>query len=533
MLKQVLVPDLGDFNQIDIIEIMVAPGDRVSAEDPLLMLESEKAAIEIPCPHNGIIKELQVAAGDKVSEGDLILTMEVEGDSSEPTTEVAQESAPVVKESALAEPATGAGIEQVLVPDLGDFDQIDIIEVMVKPGDRVSAEDPLLMLESEKAAMEIPSPHTGVVQELKLSTGDKVSEGDVILTMKVEGASGQPEPSKPATTATQPEPQPEPEPRRAGDKELASPPVPPDGAKTKHNPHASPAVRRISRELGVDLTQVKGTGPRGRILKEDVQVFVKAIMAKRKSGPGPGLILPATTAIDFSKFGEIDTQPLSKIQTISGTHLHSSWLKAPHVTQFDEADITELEAFRKEHVQEAKGQGFRLTLLAFMIKACVKALKKLPQFNSSLDPSGENLILKKYYNMGFAVDTPVGLVVPVIKNVEQKGLFELAEELERLSTKARERKLGKSNMEGGTFTISSLGGISGTGFTPIINTPEVAILGVARAAIKPVYADGEFVPRLILPFSLSYDHRVIDGADGARFTSHLSNELSDIRKLLL
>jgi pyruvate dehydrogenase E2 component (dihydrolipoamide acetyltransferase) len=310
-------------------------------------------------------------------------------------------------------------------------------------------------------------------------------------------------------------------------------PPSPENGKVKTKPHASPAVRRVSRELGVDLTQVKGSGPKGRILKEDVQVYVKSALAKQKSGPAPGLILPETQAIDFSKFGEIETQPLSNIKTLSGSHLHSSWLKIPHVTQFDEADITELEEFRKEQTQEVKEQGFKLTLLAFMIKATVIALKRFPQFNSSLDPSGENLIIKKYYNIGFAVDTPTGLVVPVIKNVEQKGLFELAQELDTLSAKARDRRLSKTDMEGGTFTISSLGGIGGTWFTPIINSPEVAIVGVSRADIKPVYIDGKFVPRLILPFSLSYDHRVIDGADGVRFTNYLSSELSDIRKLLL
>jgi len=535
MLKQVLVPDIGDFDQVDIIEIMVAPGSRVSPEDPLIMLESDKAAIEIPSPYSGTIKELLVSLGDKMSEGDLILSIEITGDSAEPAATT--EPTPVQETASEPEPQTNTGgLTQVLVPDLGDFDQIDIIEVMVTPGTRISAEDPLIMLESEKAAIEIPSPHSGTVKKMQVSLGDKVSEGNLILTMEIDAGSqiAQQAPAPTTTPASEPEQKPVRE-RRAGDKEHTPPPVPatPASNRNRHNPHASPAVRRISRELGVDLTQVKGSGPRGRILKEDVQVFVKAAMAKNKGGPAPGLILPEVPAIDFSKFGEIETQPLPKIKTLSGAHLHSSWLKVPHVTQFDEADITELESFRKDNSQEAVTQGFRLTLLAFMIKACVKALKKFPHFNSSLDPSGENLIIKKYYNVGFAVDTPAGLVVPVIKNVEMKGLFDLASDLEQLSAKARDRRLGKSDMEGGTFTISSLGGIGGTGFTPIVNTPEVAILGVSRAAIKPVYIDGEFEPRLVLPFSLSYDHRVIDGADGARFTNHLSTELSDIRKLLL
>jgi len=535
MLKQVLVPDLGDFEQIDIIEILVAPGTQVSVEDPLIMLESEKAAIEIPSPHSGTIKELKVVLGDKVSAGDLILTMEIEGEDTEQSTTDTTKSTPAPESGSTPKqkPDT-VEVKQVLVPDIGDFDQIDIIEVMVSPDARVNVEDPLIMLESEKAAIEIPSPYRGTVKELQVTLGDKVSEGDLILTMEVAGSGEELEQQSLQIVTETLEPEPVAE-RRAGDKEQAPPPVPPtpDNGRSRHNPHASPAVRRISRELGVELTQVKGSGPRGRILKEEAQVFVKAALAKNKSGPAPGLILPETPAIDFSKFGAIETQPLSKIKTISGAHLHSSWLKVPHVTQFDEADITELEAFRKEHVKEAVDQGFRLTLLAFMIKACVKALKRFPHFNSSLDPSGENLIVKKYYNIGFAVDTPAGLVVPVIKNVEQKGVFDLAEELEQLSAKARDRRLGKSDMDGGTFTISSLGGIGGTAFTPIVNTPEVAILGVSQAAIKPVYIDGEFAPRLVLPFSLSYDHRVIDGADGTRFTNHLSTELSDIRKLLL
>ncbi len=425
-------------------------------------------------------------------------------------------------------------LKQVLVPDIGDFDQVDIVELLVAPGERIAAEDPVIMLESDKAVVEIPAPFSGVVQELDVAVGDKVSAGDKILTMEVEEAveEGDRSTETVTTNVTQPDPIPK---REIGDKEQAPPPVPPspENSKNLRKAHASPAVRRISRELGVDLSLVTGSGPKGRILKEDVQLFVKAAMATQHAGPGLGIILPESPAVDFSKFGEIETQPLSKVKILSGAHLHHSWLKVPHVTQFDEADITELDTFRKEHAQEALDQGFRLTLLAFILKACMMALKRFPQFNSSLDPSGENLIIKRYYNIGFAVDTPAGLVVPVIRGVEQKGLFDLAEELEQLSTKARERRLNNSDMEGGTFTVSSLGGIGGTAFTPIVNTPEVAILGVARATIKPVYIDGDLVPRLLLPLSLSYDHRVIDGADGARFTSYLGRELSDIRNLLL
>ncbi len=446
-------------------------------------------------------------------------------------------------------------LKEVLVPDIGDYEKVDLIEILVAPGDNVKVEEPLITLESDKAAMEIPSPYAGVIKELKVVVGEKVSRGHPILIMEVGEVDSEQAVSIDAGSTTQTgtvgaeiasatTEKSQPPSRQAestagagllpGDKAPSPPPASPDltGGIARRS-HASPSVRRFARELGVDLSLVKGSGRKGRVLKEDVQIFVKGTMSAGKGVPGPGLVLPEAPAVDFSRFGEIETQPLTRIKTISGANLHRSWLTVPHVTQFDEADITDLEAFRKVHAEEASQQGFKLTLLAFLMKASVVVLKKFPQFNASLDPSGENLIVKKYFNIGVAVDTPAGLVVPVMHNVEHKGVFDLARELAELSAKARERKLALADIEGGTFTISSLGGIGGTAFTPIVNAPEVAILGVSRASMQPVYRDGGFVPRLILPFSLSYDHRVIDGTDAARFTSYLNMELSDIRKLLL
>jgi len=416
-------------------------------------------------------------------------------------------------------------LKEILIPDIGDIEQAEVIEILVAPGDSVTAEEPLITLESDKATMEIPSPHAGIIRELKMTVGDKVAQGDPILTMELTeeletpatetGMSGQSASTQVETVVT-------------------PPPIPPKSTdKTTAKPHASPAVRRISREFGVDLTQVRGSGPKGRILKEDVQRFVKGAMAKAENIPSHNPILPEMPTVDYSQFGETETRPLPRIKTLSGANLHRSWLTVPHVTQFDEADITDLEAFRKAQAKESSQQGVKLTLLAFLMKATVVALKKHPNFNASLDPGGKNLIIKRYFHIGFAVDTDAGLVVPVVRNADCKGLFDLARELDELGTKAREKRLTPAEMQGGSFTISSLGGIGGTAFTPIVNAPEVAILGISQAAMKPVYSDGEFIPRLILPFSLSYDHRVIDGADGVRFTCYLSDVLSDIRNLSL
>ena len=437
-----------------------------------------------------------------------------------------------------------ANVKDILVPDIGDFEGVEVIEIMVSAGDTVSTEDPLVSLESDKAAMEIPSPQGGTIKEVKVSIGDKVSQGDLLATIEVSAAEVEAPPAAEEATAQQPE-ETAPEPEKASEQAATPAPKPAPASVQRPPPvapspideagfrkaHASPAVRKFARELGADLVQITGTGNKGRIVKEDVKTFVKKVMTSAAAGGGLGVA--PMPEIDFSQFGAIETQPLTKINRLTGQFLHRNWVSVPHVTQFDEADITELEAFRKQLNEEHKNEGVRVTVLAFLMKALVSALKEYPRFNSSLDTTGENLILKKYIHIGVAVDTPDGLVVPVVRDCDRKSLIELANELIAISGKARDKKLSPADMSGGCISISSLGGIGGTAFTPIVNAPEVAILGVSRAQMKPVYKNGEFEPRLVLPLSLSYDHRVIDGADGARFTSFLSKVLSDTRRLLL
>jgi len=449
-----------------------------------------------------------------------------------------------------------AALQDILVPDIGDFKNVEIIEISVKPGDRINEDDPLITLESDKASMEVPSPQSGTVAEVKVAVGDRVSKGSLILTLEVGEAQVPEQPSPAGLQETDVEPAQPPAPELA-----PPPPITPaelptraDTAVTERltsiqpsvpvdevafaKAHASPSIRRLARELGVDLGRVRGSGPKGRILREDVQSFVKAVLMRPLVvAPAPpsagGLTVAEMPTVDFSQFGETEVRPLTTIKKLSGAGLHRNWVTIPHVTHQEEADITELEAFRKEMNEEAKKQGFRLTLIAFLLKASVAALKQFPDFNASLDRSRENLILKKYFNIGVAVDTPEGLVVPVIRDVDRKAIFELAKELGEFSEKARARKLTPTDMSGGCFTISSLGGIGGNGFTPIVNAPEVAILGITRSRTLPVYRNGEFVPRLILPLSLSYDHRVIDGAAAARFAAYLSLVLGDVRRLVL
>ena len=435
-----------------------------------------------------------------------------------------------------------ADVKDILVPDIGDFEGVEVIEIMVSPGDTISVEDALVSLESDKAAMEIPSPEAGTIKAVNVRIGDRVSQGDLLVTMEV--AAGKP------GTAAAAEPEPaaraEAAPAAAEAPKTAAPAAPPPSRPAYRPPpvvagpvdeagfrkaYASPSVRKFARELGADLGQISGSGNKGRILKQDVQDFVKRILTS--GGPGGALGVAPMPEIDFSKFGEIELQPLTKINRLTGQFLHRNWVTVPHVTQFDEADITELEKFRKQLNEEHKGAGVRVTVLAFLMKALVSALKEYPRFNASLDASGENLVLKKYIHIGVAVDTPDGLVVPVIRDCDRKSLIDLATEVIEISARAREKKLSPADMSGGCISISSLGGVGGTAFTPIVNAPEVAILGVSRAQMKPVYKNGEFEPRLILPLSLSYDHRVIDGADGARFTSFLNKVLSDTRRLLL
>ncbi len=521
-MKEVTVPDIGDFKEVEVIEVLVKPGDAIVAEQSLITVESDKATMEIPAPGAGVVRELRIKVGDKVAQGSPILLLE-ESAVAAPALAAAA-AAPAVPAAPTADPML------VKVPDIGDFKDIEVIEVLVKPGDTVAKEQSLITLESDKATMEIPSPAAGVVQEIRLKTGDKVSEGAAILVLKASaGALAAPAvlvvaavPGTPVAAAA------------------TRPPVPVEPQDATHaKPHASPSVRKFARELGVDLARVKGSGPNGRILHSDVQAYVKgalsAVPAPAQAAKGGALPfnLPAWPDVDFAKFGPVEAKPLTRLQKLSGPNLHRNWVSIPHVTQFDEADITDLEAFRKSNTAQTEKQGFKLTMLAFMIKACVTALRQHPNLNASLDRNGENLVVKKYYNIGVAVDTPDGLVVPVVRDADRKGVFDVARELGEISRLAREKKLKPGDMQGGTFSISSLGGIGGTAFTPIINAPEVAILGVSKSALRPVWTGKEFSPRLMLPLALSYDHRVIDGAAAARFTAYLASVLGDIRRTLL
>ena len=533
----VAVPDIGDFEEVEVIEILVAVGDQVGVEDPLVTLESDKATMDIPAPQAGQIVEILVSLGDKIAEGSplvVIASAQVEETPAPPAPSqspapIAQTQAPIdVPKSTSAAPVT----IPVAVPDIGDFESVDVIEILVKPGDVVALEDPLLTLESDKATMDIPAPSAGRVELILVAVGDKVAEGHVIIMFTPSGEqSDPPAPSALTTPSTKivvqtplsPDPSPV-----AASKEIA-----PAAAETSKNAYASPSIRKFARELGVDINAVQGSARKGRIVKSDVQAFVKSALKDGPKSSAGGLPMIAAPKIDFSKFGPVETLPLSKIKRLTGQNLHRSWLSAPHVTQFDEADITELEAFRKSKAEDAKAHDVKLTMLAFLIKAVVVGLKKFPDFNASLSSDGESIIHKKYFNVGIAVNTDRGLVVPVVQQADTKGLYELAGELGALGEKARNRKLTPADMQGGCFTISSLGGFGGTAFTPIINVPEVAILGVSRSAIKPIYQHGEFVPRLMLPLALSYDHRVIDGVAGAQFTSYLATVLGDIRHILL
>ena len=425
---------------------------------------------------------------------------------------------------------------EVKVPDIGDFKNIPVIEILVKPGDTVHAEDPLVTLESDKATLEVPSPVAGTVREIRIKVGDKVSEGALVLMLEASGDAPAVSKAAPAPAVAAPQPVKAPPAPAAKPAPVAAPVAASVDEAAFGKAHASPSVRRIARELGVDLSRVKGSGPKDRVVKEDVQAYVKTELARPRGGEGGGGLgfnLPPMQPVDFSKFGPVTTQPLSRIKKLSGGFLHRNWVSIPHVTQHDEADITELEAFRKTQSEEAKKSGIKFTMLGFLMKAAVVALKQFPEFNASLSPDGESLVLKDYFHIGVAVDTPAGLVVPVIRDVDKKGLLEIARELGDLSVRMRNGKISPADLQGGCFSVSSLGGIGGTFFTPIINAPEVAILGVGKAVMKPVWNGKEFVPRLMLPLSLTYDHRVIDGALGARFSTYLTTVLSDIRRLVL
>jgi len=544
-MREVNVPDIGDFKEVEVIEVLVKAGDSITAEQSLITVESDKATMEIPAPGAGTVKEMRVKVGDKVSQGMPILVLDEDQADAAPKEKAAPtpekpkpepdkpKPEPEKPAVAPAPAAQAAGPMTVKVPDIGDFKEVAVIEVLVKPGDTVAPEQSLITVESDKATMEIPSPAAGRITAVKLKVGDKVSEGSTILELELEGAAPAAPQARQPKAASAP----------AAVPEAAVPPPPPvpkepqDATQTK--PHASPSVRKFARELGVDLGRVRGTGPKGRILHADVQGFVKgALAAVPAAAPGAkGSALPfnvpAWPEVDFAKFGPVELKPLTRLQKLSGPNLHRNWISIPHVTQFDEADITDLEAFRKSNTADTEKQGFKLTMLAFLIKACVTALRQHPNFNASLDRTGEALVVKKYYNIGVAVDTPDGLVVPVVRDADRKGVFDVARELAEISKLARDKKLKPGDMQGGTFSISSLGGIGGSAFTPIINAPEVAILGVSKAVLRPVWNGKAFEPRLMLPLSLAYDHRVIDGAAGARFTSYLASVLADIRRSLL
>ena len=597
---EVKVPDIGEFSDIPVIDVLVKAGDAVAIDDSLVTLESDKATMDVPSPVAGTVKALRVKAGDKVSEGSIVLTLEAQSPASAlqasaavppsrggpepaqaraisvpgtlsdaPAAEAVTPSprgekgrADTPGEGSNSTPPAGPTIE-VRVPDIGDFTDVPVIEVFVKPGDIVKPDDPLVTLESDKATMDVPSPVGGIVEGVRVSVGERVREGTPLLSLKTSQTGAEPAsratpPSHPANTdrATPPIGD-TPSPMASAPAERSLTDTPPartpavrgsdavaaqgngEAAGSLRTAHASPSVRRFARQLGADIARIAGSGPKGRILEADVQAFVKRSLsgaapvdAGAAGSAGALNLLPWPTP-DFAKFGAIETTPLSRIKKISGANLARNWVMIPHVTQFDDADITDLEAFRTALNRENEKSGIKVTMLAFLIKASVAALRKFPDFNASLDAAGENLVRKRYFNVGFAADTPNGLVVPVVKGADGKGVLQIAKEMGELSAKARDGKLGPADMQGGCFSISSLGGIGGTAFTPIVNAPEVAILGVSRSAMKPVWDGNSFAPRLMLPLSLSYDHRVIDGAQAARFTTYFAGVLADFRRALL
>ncbi len=578
-LIEVKVPDIGDFKDVEIIELLVQPGDTVKADQSLLTVESDKASMDIPSSHAGVVKELKVKVGDKISEGSLLLSLEGEGaeaaapasapaaaPATAPASAPAAEPEPVAETAAAQAPApSGGGTVEIVVPDIGDFDEVSVIEVFVKPGDALKVEQSVITVESDKASMEIPSSQAGTVKDVRVKVGDKVKKGSVLATVEGVASSAGKATSAPASaTASSPAP--------AAGKVSADAPAAntaaasvekptasaertvPTAALPAHEPsapqgnlpHASPSIRKLARELGVPLDEVKGSGPKGRITQEDVQGFVKAVMAGQATTRAQGGAAAATPAaagggafpgllpwpqVDFTKFGTVERKPLPRIKKIGGANLHRNWVVIPHVTNHDDADITELEAFRVQLNKENEKAGIKVTMLAFLIKACVAALKKFPEFNASLD--GDELVMKQYFHIGFAADTPNGLVVPVLKDADKKGVLQISQEMNALAQKARDGKLGPADMSGGCISISSLGGIGGRYFTPIINAPEVAILGVCKSTLQPVWDGKAFQPRLMLPLSLSWDHRVIDGAAAARFNAFLTQVLSDFRRVLL
>ena len=529
---EIKVPDIGDYKDVPVIEVLVKAGDKIEKEQSIVVLESDKATMDVPSSHSGVVKEVKVKVGDTLSQGSVVITVEEGGATASQASSVAT-PAPAAAPSS----SGGASIE-IKVPDIGDYKDVPVIEVLVKAGDKIEKEQSVVVLESDKATMDVPSSHSGVVKEVKVKVGDTLSEGSVVLILEASSSAPAQAPvaapvvSAPAAKPVAPEPP------------IARAPAPPPmvSAAPAVDPslsHASPSVRKFARELGVTIHQVKGSGPKGRITQEDVQAFVKAAMTGGAGSPAAaasggslgGLNLIPWPKVDFTKFGEIERQPLNRIKKMTAANLGRNWVMIPAVTYHEDADITDLEAFRVQTNKDNEKKGVKITMLAFLMKAAVAALKKHPEFNSSLE--GDDLILKKYFNIGFAADTPTGLVVPVIKNVDKKGIVEIAKETSELAALAREGKLKPDQMQGASFTISSLGGIGGTYFSPIVNAPEVAILGVSKAAMKPVWDGKQFVPRLICPLSLSADHRVIDGALATRFNLYIAELLADFRRATL
>ncbi len=549
-LIEVKVPDIGDFSEVAVIELLVKPGDTVAVDQSLITVESDKASMEIPSSHAGVVKEFKVKLGDKVSEGSAVLVLEAEGAAALAPAPAAASAAPVAAAPApvaapVAAPASTGTIE-VRVPDIGDFKDVAVIEVFVKPGDTVKVEQSLITVESDKASMEIPSSHAGVIKELKVKLGDKVNIGDLLAILEGTVASGAaPAAPAPASAPVAAAPAPVPAAAAPAAATVSAPAHNPTATPALGLPHASPSVRKFARELGVPLAEVKGSGPKGRITQEDVQNFTKSVMSGATQTLAQAAKVPAVAAggggselglipwpkVDFAKFGPIERKELGRIKKISGANLLRNAVMIPAVTNHDDADITDLEAFRVATNKENEKSGVKVTMLAFLIKACVAALKKFPEFNSSLD--GDALVYKQYWHIGFAADTPNGLVVPVIKDADKKGVLQISQEMAELAKKARDGKLGPADMSGATFTISSLGGIGGRYFTPIINAPEVAILGVCKSQMEPVWDGKAFQPRLMLPLSLTWDHRVIDGAAAARFNAYLGQILADFRRVLL
>jgi len=548
------VPDLGTDDSVEVIEVLVKPGDTLKLNDSVVVLESDKAAMEIPATLAGVVTEVLVKVGAQVKTGSALVVVETAVAAPAKAAAAPAAAAPVAKvepapavaspkaAEPAAAPAAAAGIEAIAIPDLGGASDVEVIDILVRVGDSISKEQGLITLETDKAAMEVPSPKAGKVTAIRVKLGDKVAQGSVILDLEVAGAPAAATPAKPAAPVVQPTPAP---PTAAPAQPVAAAPAPaapasvPDAAKpvSASDVYAGPAVRQLARQLGVDLAQVNGSGAKGRIVKEDVEAWVKQRLSQPATAaaavPLQGSGIPAVEDIDFTRFGTIEEVDMSKLHRVTALNMTKCWLNVPHVTQFDEADITDLETFRAEQKALAEKKGVKLTPLPFIIKACAKALQEHPQFNVALHSSGTKLIRKHYINIGVAVATPAGLMVPVIRHADQKSIWQIAREIAELSAKAKERKLSREDMEGACFTVTSLGNLGGTGFTPIVNAPEVAILGVSRASIKPVWKNSAFVPRTLLPFSLSYDHRAVNGIDGGNFCTYLGSLLSDIRLMML